>query len=1459
MDLKKTLALGLALSGLAAFGAVDTSSFAKKMTITASGTFTSGVAAKLAKNESGETTESIANFPVLVRLDATKVSYADFLQENGADMMFVQGEGESAVQLPYEIQTWNPAGESFVWVKVPTLAAGTTFDLYYSSLTAEVANTPSEVWSEYVSVLHYEETATGETTLANGANGEKNATAKGANSTRVDGLLGGARYNTPSGCGIDLGYTPSGLGIGGTFTFSTWLIHEGAYSWDGIIYSGEKFSGLGDAGGFGVQLNENKKEMLSVASGNWNDKDLCRITFTEDWNGGWKYYAITFDDMDSTLNNNSGVNIYSMLNGEYKKSKSGWGDKISASKKHITIGCNSNIGGSRWKGSFDESRVRTCVSSEAWLTAERLSVAADAMTYGKPEHLIESSVTLAEGATVVRNADGTITVTAEVAEGTAATLEVVFNSTEVLELATDVAAGEPVSKTFAADALPADRIWRASLRASDAQGRFTTADVAGVFMTGAVTVTPIVETAEEETLSAGSFKISRPATATTYALPVTLMIGGTAVNGQTYATVATEYVFEAGVAEIEVPVQVLRDLRVDRESVATFTVAPGQYATDGSEATVTIVNFRDAEIAKFSKLMPLTLKADVDAFTEGKKIENFPVLVRLVKGENGFDPADVTRDDHADLAFFTADYQPLPYDIETWDPDRESRVWVKVPELTKDLMLNMLYSSTEAAKNTPSEVWTAYKGVWHLTETEGTRKDSTANKMDGEVVNGRILITDPSKTIIRSATRNVTVSVWVKPTAVKTWQWIVDACQAEKDGRWGFQFTNENKIRFWNDGGKEPQISTTAGSVAVDTWVRFDCVYDGGDDYLYVNGTLAGKLTGQSWANGQSKVGDSFAIGGLVDTTKNDNLATAAFREVRFSDAYVPAEWFKATWAFDNADCFTAGEVQNLSGTTAPVVDYVTTDLIEGVPSVVLPLKSGTANVFAVIVKPDGTTETRALTTEAVTGPQNLALPIADLGPAGWYEVGIRAEAEDGDYDKRDPSVRVSTAPVWVKPGAPGATEGAQAKFFIGREGDAVVLAEALDVTYLVDGVEKTVTIPAGESVVQIGVEPTEGATSATVTLAPTLAPIAAGRGEATVEVVKGAVKPRVYRLVVNDYTGGDLTDFPALVRLNEGVNGFSYDFVRDWAKGTDVRFTRANHEALTFEIDTWNPMGESTVWVKLPKLAKGETILMEVGGAAVTENTPSAVWGDQVSVYHLTYGKKGVSYDEGHYGNSAYANMKTMRGWDSGNLQRGTGIAGEGQLISTGNEQQNDQHYIRMNKNAIMANLTSTFTASFWFKYAKVGQTTGDDRLLSHKGEWNATGWEICLARGKADLLEVRGSGGNTLKQSVFPNGANNGEWYHVVTAFNEDSLKIYVNGVLAETAQDGAISAADNSADRDLTIGNGNNQAYSTLKGTIDEVRFATGNLTAARIKADYETVANANFFRMGEYRPGFIVIIK
>ena len=85
-------------------------------------------------------------------------------------------------------------------------------------------------------------------------------------------------------------------------------------------------------------------------------------------------------------------------------------------------------------------------------------------------------------------------------------------------------------------------------------------------------------------------------------------------------------------------------------------------------------------------------------------------------------------------------------------------------------------------------------------------------------------------------------------------------------------------------------------------------------------------------------------------------------------------------------------------------------------------------------------------------------------------------------------------------------------------------------------------------------------------------------------------------RLTVQGYVGeSELTDFPVLVRLSpQKVAGFHYGTCK--ADGSDIVFVDENGELLPYQLDTWNPPGESLFWVKLPQLAKGKSFYVRWG-----------------------------------------------------------------------------------------------------------------------------------------------------------------------------------------------------------------------------------------------------------------------
>ncbi|MBO7683789.1 MAG: hypothetical protein J6T51_03585 [Kiritimatiellae bacterium] len=113
---------------------------------------------------------------------------------------------------------------------------------------------------------------------------------------------------------------------------------------------------------------------------------------------------------------------------------------------------------------------------------------------------------------------------------------------------------------------------------------------------------------------------------------------------------------------------------------------------------------------------------------EGKEsLVDFPALVKIPDGLTGFDYADSAADG-SDLAFFGADGRRLAHEIDTWDPDGASYVWVRVPELTKTTAITARWglSCATACTSSPRSAWSDdYLAVWHFSKfTHGVTMDS---------------------------------------------------------------------------------------------------------------------------------------------------------------------------------------------------------------------------------------------------------------------------------------------------------------------------------------------------------------------------------------------------------------------------------------------------------------------------------------------------------------------------------------------------------------------------------------------------------------------------------------------------------------------------------------------------------------------------------------------------------------
>lgn len=156
------------------------------------------------------------NMPVLVRLDSSKIDYSDILS-GGADIRFTLADHTTT--LSYDIESWNASGESFVWVKIPTVAASAdmVIYMYYNNSSASDNQSPANTWSAFTGVWNMDKTGAN---YYDATNLGKNAAPEGTVAD-VTGPAGNAIYVNGSST-INTGTNLATL-LGVSTTMSFWI------------------------------------------------------------------------------------------------------------------------------------------------------------------------------------------------------------------------------------------------------------------------------------------------------------------------------------------------------------------------------------------------------------------------------------------------------------------------------------------------------------------------------------------------------------------------------------------------------------------------------------------------------------------------------------------------------------------------------------------------------------------------------------------------------------------------------------------------------------------------------------------------------------------------------------------------------------------------------------------------------------------------------------------------------------------------------------------------------------------------------------------------------------------------------------------------------------------------------------------------------------------------------------
>lgn len=436
------------------------------------------------------------------------------------------------------------------------------------------------------------------------------------------------------------------------------------------------------------------------------------------------------------------------------------------------------------------------------------------------------------------------------------------------------------------------------------------APTSSVFITGQVTIQATDSNAAETGLDPGRFTVFRPATTTNAPLTVSYSVAGTTSNGLDYQVLSNYVTIAADSTNADVNITPIDDAVIENMETVLLKLLPGPYIVGGlSNATVSITNndfkgtFRMKMKVTFSGHMP---QGGAPILT------NFPALVILNESYARFSYSDFySPSNGGDLRFMNSNETVyLNYEIEEWNTNGNSLVWVQVPELVGTNTFIWVYWRSSIETNalpctTNGSTWDSnFVGVWHMKEINSV--DSTRNRFSGT---SRFNVSDTG--LVDGAQSFATLDSAVELPAAIAAQFVsnvtleafsfvngyagTDPCIfTEKHNNTGLLFdmgvhsSSNLFVGLWTNTWYEARDPSP---MPTSQWVYVSGTYDGSYVRLYRDGTLV-RTSGYVGRKLPSS-GIGFRIGHRWDGTEN---WPGTIDEVRLSNVTRSPTWLWASW-----------------------------------------------------------------------------------------------------------------------------------------------------------------------------------------------------------------------------------------------------------------------------------------------------------------------------------------------------------------------------------------------------------------------------------------------------------------------------------------------------------------------------------------------------------------------------------
>ena len=331
----------------------------------------------------------------------------------------------------------------------------------------------------------------------------------------------------------------------------------------------------------------------------------------------------------------------------------------------------------------------------------------------------------------------------------------------------------------------------------------------------------------------------------------------------------------------------------------------------------------------------------VAGYTGSSPLSGFPVLVRIAENSpNGFSYADLhspTTGD--DIAFVGMDGSGLPFEIDTWNTNGTSLIWVRLPTMEQNTQFVMCWGSDSSGKIVcPDSPFAEYVGVWHMSEASGTVADSTGHGLvaspagvnasvtcvavDGRIGNARQCATNSVATAASflsvsnyngkaySPGINFTVSGWFtistnQPNANADVRFFSRKKKYDIAGGWEVIHKPGVPSICVRGSSSASNIEAKDGSKVTlkgTGWNLITAVYDGQKSILYLNGAELGRK--ESGGVAPTEINNDLSFGDYANGANSPSPLIGAVDECRLSAGSLSAAWIAADYATQSSQEF---------------------------------------------------------------------------------------------------------------------------------------------------------------------------------------------------------------------------------------------------------------------------------------------------------------------------------------------------------------------------------------------------------------------------------------------------------------------------------------------------------------------------------------------------------------------------